>query len=161
MDIAAEAFPNPIAVFDNSTRLLAWSGEMPQKRDALWDIVLSENIAYISEMNHLFREKNVFEEVENGRRATFYILNDEKWPDTMQANIYDADTGIRLGNFGATKLNAPLSDGQLSIMDYLTGYMASVLINYNHSVNNARQQILLNALKGKAISKELLLIQYL
>lgn len=159
MNIAAKAFPNPIAVFDNSTRLLAWAGEMPQKRDALWDIVLSENVAYISEMNHLFKEKNIFEDVENGRRAAFYILNDEKWPDTLQANIYDPDTGIRLGNFGATKLNAPLTDGQLGIMDYLTDYMVSVLINYNHSVNNARQQILLNALEGKSISKDFFQIQ--
>ena len=155
LNIASEAFPNPIAVFDNATRLLAWAGQMPEKRDALWDMVLTENVAYVSEMTRLYREKNIMLDVEKGKKAAFFILNDAVWPDTMQANIYDPDSGNRLGNLGGTGVAAPLTLGQLSKFDYLAGYMASILARYNRSLNNEKQQLLVNALEGKSVSKEL------
>ena len=155
MDIAAEAFQNPIAVFDNATHLLAWAGKMPEKRDALWDMVLTENVAYASEMMRLYREKNIILDVEKGKRAAIYILNDPVWPDTMQANIYDPQTGQRLGNLGGTGIVSPITKGELSKMDYLAGCLSSVLADYNRSLNNERQQLLLNALEGRAVSREL------
>ena len=155
LDIASDVFPNPIAVFDNATRLLAWAGQMPEKRDALWDMVLTENVAYVSEMSRLYREKNILLDVEKGKKAAFFILNDAVWPDTMQANIYDPDTGNRLGNLGGTGVAAPLTLGQLSKFDYLAGYISSILARYNRSLNNEKQQLLINALEGKSVSKEL------
>ncbi len=37
-------------------------------------MVLTENVAYASEMMRLYREKNIMLDVEKGKRAAIYIL---------------------------------------------------------------------------------------
>ena len=152
--IAAEAVPNPIGLFDSSTSCLGWAGELPEKRDALWELAVGEKVTFSSEMYQLYKKLGILEEVEGRKAAAIYRLGDETWPDFMNANIYDAKGKTRLGNLGTTALNAPMTAGQLAVFDYLASYLSPILERYHQTLYDARKQNFINCLDRKPVSKE-------
>lgn len=152
--IAAEAVPNPVGLFDSSTRCLGWAGELPEKKDALWDLAVSEKVTYSPEMYQLYKKLGILEDVEGRKAAAIYHLGDETWPDFMNANIYDAKGKTRLGNLGTTALNAPMTAGQLSVFNYLSSYLSPILERYHQTLFDARKQNFINCLDRKPVSEE-------
>lgn len=153
VECMAEAFPDPIALIDSSARCIAWAGEMPEKRDAFWDQMLRERFGYIPELNRLFLDRHIEDEMYSACRARIYRLNDPQWPDFLLANIFDPDSGTRLGNLCTTDLNAPLTYGQASVMQYAAEYICGLLKNYSQSVMDSRRQSFHHFLAGEQVDE--------
>lgn len=154
LEIAAEALPNPVVVCDSATRCLAWAGEMPEQKDALWDLVLGESIAYSAEMRQLYRKLNILNDILREKNAYIYHLADDKWPDFLMANIYDSSGQVRIGNLGATPLKEPLTAGQAGVFEYLASCLGPVVERYSKTLDDAKKKNLLNCLEGKPVNEE-------
>lgn len=153
IDIVAEILPNPIAVFDNSTVCLAWSGHMPEKKDKIWKTVTEKGYGYVEDMHPRMVKSGFQKDIETKKGAIILPYDENEFPDMLYANIFSTKEKKRIGNIGTTPINVPYTIGQQIMFDYLSVELASVIEDYKEDIHETRDQIILNLLKKKELNK--------
>jgi hypothetical protein len=156
LEIAAQKLTNPISVFDNSLTMMAKGGNFTNSpKGTIWEYLESTNFAVTD-----------FFPLQEYRDISLRILNKPGKPYVYHPSI-DKDhayiasfIGINdkpYGSVGMVDINAPFTEGQLSIISHITTILKLYFQNNDIYLRMAENRLnyIESLLEGKNISEEI------
>ena len=118
LDIGAEMLLNPIALFDTSLKLMAYTGQLPESyEDTIWEKVVLSGYVPIENYTEL-KKKELFNNYGNGKTPFLYKFSEPHKYSNLIAILYFQN--LKIGYLALTDINHPFSSGQQSIVGHLT-----------------------------------------
>ena len=159
VEIGAEMFPNPLAVFDSSLYCLAIGGKLPDEntRNPIWSSVIHKNhpLTVSSRMGAYKKAGKQY----GTREETVLIKKVEvegiQPYDMLMSYMYY--NGTRLANIGMTEIWEPITQGQA----FLCGHLAKRIKNWlldspDVTSEEPVKQVIRNLLQGYPVPKGLI-----
>ena len=126
LDIAAQKLHNPVALFDGSSSLIHWAGEILQdSTNTIWEDVFSKG--YSMDFYSMSEWKKLAVQINNSNDPFLY--------EAQKSQIHLACpvkmNGKLVASLGMTALNRPITNGQMRIVSFVQKMLELVYFNSN------------------------------
>lgn len=156
LGIAAELFPDPIALFDSSFSLIGHGGYIPDEfDDPIWKTVVTENYASVQNLPRDFRE--YYKKIPKSRRIICFPAFPEK-SDNRILMVHLLREGHIFAILAMDELCGPYEPCDLVILDTIRNWLEHSELIFRLAAISAdnSSKVFLDLLDGRSISPALM-----